>query len=370
MTSPSEDGLTWRPSDAVTSPQRVAPPGSSPLLDSIDQFRASFDAATARTDVVERDLLVAGRRVRLQFAGPALIPAIAPALGHLAAQRDEHETSSLTIGVWDAASTGVQPVPLPSGAMHHGESGPRFHGEHDGITVHAADATLSVVEAGRGTALHYVPDANNVRWYQEAAPLKDVVHAWVRTHDLELLHAAAVGHPDGGVLIVGAAGSGKSTTSLACLRAGLGYAGDDYVLVDVEHAFVHSMYSSAKLEWENFDRHPWLFRSANSRADAKALAFLARDVPERIVSGLPLRALLLPTITGRGETQAVPTTAARALLALAPSTVLQLPGHSERALGAMKRLVEQVPAFRLDLGTNVAAIPDVVETLLVDLGRG
>ena len=368
MTSPSGDGLTWRPSDAVTSPQRVAPPGSSPLLHSIDQFRSSFDAATARTDVVERDLLVAGRRVRLQFAGPALIPAIAPAFGHLAAQHDDRERPSLTICVWDAVSTGVQPVPLPPGTMHHGESGPRYHGEDDGIMVHAADATLSVVEVGHGTALHYVPDANNVLWYQESAPLKDVVHAWARTHDLELLHAAAVGRPDGGVLIVGAAGSGKSTTSLACLRAGLGYAGDDYVLVDVERAFVHSLYSSAKLEWKNFDRHPWLFRPANSRADPKALAFLARDVPERITAGLPLRALLLPTITGRGETRAVPTTAARALLALAPSTVLQMPGHSERALGAMKRLVEQVPAFRLDLGTNVSAIPDVVEALLIDLG--
>jgi hypothetical protein len=368
MTSPSGDGLTWRPSDVVTSPQRVAPPGSFPLLDSVDQFRASFDAAAARKGVVERDLVVASRRVRLQFAGSALIPAITPALSHLAAQHDGQVIPDLTICVWDAASTGVQPVPLPPGAVQHGESGPRYHGEDDGITVHAADATLSVVEVGGRTALHYVPDANNVLWYQEAAPLKDVVHVWARTHDLELLHAAAVGHPDGGVLIVGGAGSGKSTTSLACLRAGLGYAGDDYVLVHVEHAFAHSLYSSAKLEWENFDRHPWLFRPANSRADPKALAFLARDVPERITAGLPLRALLLPTVTGGAATRAVPTTAARALLGVAPSTVLQLPGHSERSLRAMKRLVEQVPAFRLDLGTNVSAIPDVVSALLTDLG--
>jgi hypothetical protein len=348
----------------VTSPQRVARPRPSSLLDSIDQFRASFDAATARAGVVQRDLLIAGHRVRVQFAGPSLLPVIEPAFVHLVAQHDEQGTPSLTVSVWDAASTGVPPVPLPPGALHQGESGPRYHGEDDGVIIHAADATLSVVEVDPRTALHYVPDANNVLWYQEATPLKDVLHAWAGCHDLRLIHAAAVGHPDGGVLIAGAAGSGKSTTSVACLRAGLGYAGDDYVLVDVERAFVHSLYSSAKLEWENFDRHPELFRPVNSRPDAKALAFLARDVPERIARGFPLRALLLPTITGRDETRAVPTTAARALLGLAPSTVLQMPGHDQPSLGAMARLVERVPAFRLELGTNLSAIPDVVEAVL------
>jgi hypothetical protein len=347
----------------VASPQRVAPPHPS-LLDSADRFQRSFDAAAAQAGVVQRDLLVAGHRVRLDFAGPALIPVIEPALGHLVAQHDEQHTPSLTVCVWDAASTGVPPVPLPPGALHHGDSGPRYHGEDDGIVIHAADGTLSVVEVGRRTGLHYLPDANDVLWYQEAAPLKDVVHAWSGWHHLRLIHAAAVGHPDGGVLIVGAAGSGKSTTSLACLRAGLGYAGDDYVLVDVEGAVVHSLYSSAKLEWENFDRHTELFRPANSRADAKALAFLARDVPERMAPRFPLRALLLPTITGRDETRAVPTSAARALLGLAPSTLLQMPGHDQLSLGAMARLVERVPCFRLELGTNLSAIPDVVEAVL------
>jgi hypothetical protein len=348
----------------VTSPPRVERSGPSTLLDSVGQFRASFDAAAAQVGVVRRDLLVAGQRIRVQFAGPALIPVIEPAFAHLVAPHDEHETPSLTVSVWDAASTGVQPLSMPPGALHHGESGPRYHGEDDGIVVHAADATLSVVEAGPRTALHYVPDANDVLWYQEATPLKDVVHGWAGWHDLRLVHAAAVGRPDGGVLIAGAAGAGKSTTSLACLRGGLVYAGDDYVLVDVERAVVHSLYSSAKLEWENLDRRPELFRPSNSRADAKALAFLARDLPERIAPAFPLRALLLPTITGRKETRAVPTTAARALLGLAPSTLLQMPGHNQLSLGGMAQLVERVPAFRLELGTDVSAILDVVEAVL------
>ncbi|HMF82915.1 MAG TPA: hypothetical protein VKI01_06540 [Acidimicrobiia bacterium] len=233
--------------------------------------------------------------------------------------------------------------------------------------VHAADGTLSVIDRTRQTALHYFPDPSDVPWYQRATPLKDIVQAWTRSNELQLIHAGAVGNHDGGVLIAGVAGSGKSTTSLACLHGGLAFAGDDYVLVDVERAFVHSLYSSAKLEWDNLDQHPDLFQPANSRADAKALAFLARDAPERIAGGYPLRALLLPTITGREETRAVPTTAARALLGLAPSTMLQMPGNDQASLGAMTRLVRRIPAFRLELGTDLTAIPGVVEAVLTDV---
>ena len=336
------------------------------MLDSIKEFRASFDAAASHVGVVQREVLLGGHLIRMQFAGSALVPVIEPAFDHLGGKYDE-QAADLTVCVWDAASTGVPPLPLPADVLLRQENGPRYHGEDDGVVVHAADATLSVVDARRRTALHYLPDADNVLWYQKATPLKDIVHAWTRWHDLQLIHAAAVGNHDGGVLIAGVAGSGKSTTSLACLRGGLAYAGDDYVLVDGERALVHSLYSSAKLEWDNLDRYPALFRPVNSRADPKALAFLARDVPERMARALPLRAIMLPTISGRDRTRVVPTSAARALLGLAPSTMLQMAGHNQPSLGAMTRLVERIPAFRLELGTNLSAIPGVVEAVLADV---
>ena len=43
-----------------------------------------------------------------------------------------------------------------------------------------------------------------------------------------------------GVLIAGKSGSGKSTSTLACLTSGLLYAGDDYVLVDIAGAAVRA----------------------------------------------------------------------------------------------------------------------------------
>ena len=92
-----------------------------------------------------------------------------------------------------------------------------------------------------------------------------------------------------------------------------------------------------------------------------------RQAAERVVRGFPLLALLLPTITGRVETRAVETTAARGLLGLAPSTVLQMRGHGQPVLGAMSQLVERMPIFRLELGTNLSRIPEVVDGLINEL---
>ena len=82
----------------------------------------------------------------------------------------------------------------------------------------------------------------------------------------------------GGVLIAGKSGSGKSTTTLACLTSGLLYAGDDYVLADVAaEPYVHSLYSTAKLVPDNCDRFPQLrplVSNPDKLDEQKALIYL------------------------------------------------------------------------------------------------
>ena len=74
----------------------------------------AFERATARTGPVYRDLLVAGSRVRLRAAGPALLEELWPALAHLRprdgngrANGDATLPPDLTIDLWDTTSTGV-----------------------------------------------------------------------------------------------------------------------------------------------------------------------------------------------------------------------------------------------------------------------
>jgi hypothetical protein len=64
-------------------------------------------------------------------------------------------------------------------------------------------------------------------------------------------------------------------------------------------------------------------------------------------------------------TGAVPISPVEALKALAPSTLFQLIGASQKDLRAMAELVRKVPCYRLELGTDLAAIPRAIEQLLL-----
>ena len=187
------------------------------------------------------------------------------------------------------------------------------------------------------------------------------------------MHAAAVGTSDGGVLIVGRNGSGKSTSALASLEGGLLYAGDDHVLVEPgDPPWVHSIYSAGKVHLDNRHRVPDLARHAidSSRegliGDAKALVYLAGICPERIARGFPLRAILVPKVTGGETTRVVATAPSEAFSALSPSSVLQLPGTRATALREQAALARTVPTYRLELGGPVEQVPHVIRDLLED----
>ena len=85
-----------------------------------------------------------------------------------------------------------------------------------------------------------------------STPLRHILHLALATRGVQFVHAGAVGRPDGGVIIVGRSGSGKSTSTLSTLGSDLLYAGDDYVGVSLNPdgggPYVHSLYGCGKLE--------------------------------------------------------------------------------------------------------------------------
>jgi hypothetical protein len=187
-------------------------------------------------------------------------------------------------------------------------------------------------------------------------------------HNCQYVHAGAVGNQTGSVLLAGQGGSGKSTTALACLNSPLFYISDDYCLLTNEpEPYVYSLYNSAKLEADNMHRLPHLVRlvsNSDRLAEEKALLFLQQHLPEKVITGLPVRAILLPHVSGRPETRLSPASSIAGLKALAPSTIFQLPGAGQRTFQALTRFVKQVPCYNLELGTKVGQIPEVIMHLL------
>jgi hypothetical protein len=330
---------------------------------------AWLDAAAG--DVVDRWYRIGDLLVHLSFAGPAVVPWIDPAFAHLRSTPGE---ADFTVHIWDSASTGAPGPSTPpvrddeaAGAFYFFEDPPVRGVYQPGL------GALSVVDLSSATAWYWVRDPGVLPYWEKAGPLRQILHWYMATEGRQQVHGGAVGTPEGGVLLVGRGGSGKSTCSLASLVTELRYAGDDYVMVSIDpEPWIHSLYSSGKVDPHNLERVPHL-RPAVTNADRldkeKAVIFVDQHFPDRPIAGFPLRAVVLPTITGGPVTRAVPTTSAAALGALAPSTVFQLHTAGREAFSFMAALVRRVPAFVLELGDDASAIPVVLDDLLASLAR-
>ena len=356
----------------MSSTQAANELGTNGSWPGVPDVEAAFQPAASRCSISEQSVRVGGHRILLRFAGPGLVSCVAPAFAHLA---DEPvSVPELVVNVWDSSSTGVPAPPLPAvdpssppGAFFFFEDPPAR-----GVFQPGMEA-LSLVDLGSDRAWYWVRDPASLPYWERAAPIRQILHWWMATRGHQQVHGGAVGTPDGGVLLVGKGGSGKSTCSLASLTSSLRYAGDDYTMVSLApRPWVHSLYSSGKVHPDNLERVPHLETAVwNARHldTEKAVVFVDQHFPDRPIDGFPLRAIVLPTITGGKNTRAVPTSQAAALAALAPSTVFQLHTAGREALHYMARLVREVPAFTLELGDDVSQIPDTILALLDELGE-
>ena len=339
-------------------------------------FQVAYQAYRRAEEVmggpINRFYEIAGYPICLRFAGSALISRLTPALQHLATP--PVPTPALTVCLWDSASTGTPMPPPPWAASDYlvRQEVRGYNDERIQTTFDVAAGVLSMLDIRQHFALYWTRDAFLLPTYERGAPLRAILHRFLRHHGRQLLHAGAVGGRTGGVLLAGKSGSGKSTTALACLDSldsKLLYASDDYCLLATEPApYVYSLYNSAKLDVEHMSRRVPHLRSLISNPEEleteKALFFVSQHHPEKITTGFPLRAILLPHVTGRRESTLTPASPIAALKALAPSSIFQLSGAGQAAFQAMAKLVKQVPCYRLELGTELTRIPEIILELL------
>ncbi len=183
-----------------------------------------------------------------------------------------------------------------------------------------------------------------------------------------MIHAGAVGTSRGGVLLLGASGAGKSTTTLACLGKILAIAGDDFVLAEPgEGTMIHSVSSTAKLSHEALRRFPQLQAKMANPGEVepeKFLFFLDRFRPSPLIQSMPLRALFMLRRGIGSDSRIVETSAGAALQASAPNTLFLLPGDRAQAFAKIARIFREHPCFRIDLGDDLRQIPLRIGELL------
>lgn len=347
-------------------------PGKDQASKSVEYFRTVYDLFKSSQQVVgavERNYSIGGNLIRLSFSGAALL-SLTRALEHLAV--DDHSTPDLTICIWDSESTGQTMTARPwqqddflARGVIQGYNTERIY-----TAFQHGSGAVSVLDRERNLAIFWAPDPR-VPYWENGSPLRTILHWWLLTRGLQLVHAAAIGNSTGGVLIGGKGGSGKSTTALACLESNLSYVGDDYTLLELDSGpVVHSLYNSAKLNSDHVQRFPALLPRIDNPtrlAEEKALLFVHEHYPLKVATRLPVRAILLPRVTGLAETRLKRVSVAKALAALAPSTIFQLPRAGNEAFKFLAAFARQLPCFSLEVGTDLFSIPPVIEGLLAEI---
>jgi hypothetical protein len=325
-----------------------------------------FTGAAERAGLVERSLRFGRSAVRLRFAGAELAELLLPAFGDRAGPAEV----DATIDLWEERTCDGAVAPFPWAFADIGPGGlVRGDGDQPVLAVHeTGSGSVTLVDVDRRALLHRVPDCGAVRWWERAAPLRSALYWALGGERRHLVHAGAVGDDRGCALIAGASGSGKTTVALAALSHGLAYIADDYVLLDISgDPTACSIYGVAKLDAGHERRFPELAadvrRPPAAEAEQKAVLDVARLMPDSMRRSLPVRAVILPRVCG-GRSRLRRVSAGAAMLALAPSTVLQQPFGEGEVLGMLAEVVSQMPCFALDVGDDVRALAPLVREAL------
>ena len=230
---------------------------------------------------------------------------------------------------------------------------------------------LSVVNLAERKAYLLVTSVETLKAHTRAAPFVAILHLFLRSKGVSLLHAAAIAFEDKAALLVGKGGSGKSTTALQCLANGFDYLADDYSAVSLgQEARVFSMYSSAKVHPDNLHRVSDLDIEVPASAiesNEKIVFTLHDKFPKQMLQSARLAAIVLPVVGATGLATIERVSAVTAMTALAPSSIFQLPEPGAHSFKLMTSLVRQIPAFRLNLCESARDNVEALQQLLVSL---
>ena len=217
--------------------------------------------------------------------------------------------------------------------------------------------------------LQWMAGSRSYPAWEPGAPLRVFLHWAYRFQGLRLAHAGTLGKGGAGVLLVGRGGSGKSSTVVGGVARGLESVGDDYVLIEQSPDAVtaYPLYPTFKQDRRGLARLGLEEAIAPGRAAnwQEKFEFGCREISGRpLADRLRIGAILIPTIAEVPHSIIRPIPKNRAMLALAPTGLFQMPGERDSGVRFYSDLVRRVPCFALMLSRNPADVSSVLEKFI------
>lgn len=270
----------------------------------------------------------------------------------------------LTIHLVDGEHLPVES--LPRGMVPSPSIGPTSL-FRDGDTVgFTGDGMLWIVDLASGRAMRWVPSPADLPVWEAIRPLRFGLKTWAAREGGALLHAGAVGGRLGAALLVGPSGTGKSTTSLACLGHDLHVLADDYCISMTKEPggrpSVCPTYLVGHLDNRSLELLPHLQARVTGIGPRDKRLVPLDPLPEEALA-VPLSAVCAIVRSPGAATSVEPISRSEALRVLAPSTLLQIPGSPRETWNELTALIRHLQPYRLHVG-NIADVPHVLAELL------
>ena len=320
------------------------------------KLTARFEAAKKCGVLHNHCYAVGPYTVALNFVNDVLESQLCPAFEHLHLERGT--TPDLTILIWDSASTGIDMVRSPwktDAICTHGKIR-GYNSDRFQTALSLVSGALSMLDLEKNRAVWWVRDAASLQMPEKGSPVLAILDWWLSRRGIHYIHSGAVGTADGGVLLMGKGNAGKSTTAISCVTSKLKYLADDYCLLTHNpEPYVYSVYNSGKLDDASVRRLSALdlnFVNSGKAEDEKNLAFIYRDYPKYVIREFPVKAILLPEVTGDTRSRVVPISSAEAFRTIGPNNLFQFTGEKNGTFHSLVRLVNRVPSFRLYVGRD------------------
>lgn len=330
-----------------------------------------FRKGRETNELISKIVKIGPSLVRFNFLGKELLPIFFKAFHHLeVTQLREEDSIGLVINLWDVSSTGAAIIspPWKSETPHHLGLIESFSNEGIFTLQQPGSGAIYMYHEEKCQANYCVFSKQNIPYWESDFPLRMIFHWFFKNSSLQPVHSAVVGTHQGGLMLVGKGGSGKSTTTLSCLQSSLKIAGDDYVLIDTNTKRAYSLFNICKLSPQSLQllKHKHIAEERLSGPiDGKFR--IALEGENDMLHEVPIKAILLPQVSYHTETTIIPCSAAESLLALSPTTLFQLPGLRELAFKKMSDLVRSIPNYHLLLGSDIKQIPDILHQFIQSL---
>ena len=328
------------------------------LADFCQELQNGFTSC-AQDDFQQLNCRVAGHPISVQFAGDKLRSALGSALEH---QQEPNLECEWQLFVWDAASGWQLPVPPWSWDDYDpGLAQIRSEDPDYWICFYQDSLLLQLIDWKQKRAFYFTSRLEDLEFWVKAAPFLQIFHHWLGRLGTQVVHSGLIARQDQGILVVGASGSGKSTT---CVRAGLNgfdYLADDYCALSQGQGF--SLYQTTKLFWTTCQDLGVSERAVNADSGEEKALLYCRDSPFRTRSQVEIRHIVCPRVTSAQKSALEPLSPGKALLALAPSSLLQLRGQGAARLAELRREVEAARCWFLQLGSDPESVVNCLRSL-------